>query len=343
MLTTVKYDELLQEIDYAKTLTKTPIEIFELVIKELENNDELSKLNDKYLDNGTILDEKIKDTSEYAFSRLPKYYENKASVSVNKNNEIEDELNNIDAYNAILNAYLDRENLKNIQIEFEKYIKQIHKKAKFKNPGKYRETKEEDVIIRSSEYEILPFEMKDIKKKLKELNKLIIYPTKTEYILIKAIIIHIYFEAIHPFCDGNGRIGRMILNTYINIYASCEIYLDEQINNYRSEYYSNLLSFCKDEKYTKSIMWFINIAIKAQEKENVELEQMEEKYNNYITILSNEEMPLNIRNNTYIIAKCLVLNENIVESLKEELKHVYRDNKSINNVINFLTEHELIN
>ena len=61
--------------------------------------------------------------------------------------------------------------------------------------------------------------------------------------LIKALMIHYQFEAIHPFRDGNGRVGRLLLA--LMVYKHCDfdapwLYLSEYFENHKEEYVTAL-------------------------------------------------------------------------------------------------------
>lgn len=63
--------------------------------------------------------------------------------------------------------------------------------------------------------------------------------------LIKAAILHYQFEAIHPFTDGNGRTGRILMVLYLvqkRLLTYPTIYISEYINTNRNEYYKRLLA-----------------------------------------------------------------------------------------------------
>ena len=61
--------------------------------------------------------------------------------------------------------------------------------------------------------------------------------------LIKMAVMHYQFEAIHPFSDGNGRTGRILLLLYLNYTGLLDtpaIYLSEYIMKNKSRYYTCL-------------------------------------------------------------------------------------------------------
>ena len=81
--------------------------------------------------------------------------------------------------------------------------------------------------------------------------------------LIKMAIIHHQFESIHPFPDGNGRIGR-ILNvlylTHSDLLETPILYLSRGINRSKSEYYRLLQAVRDDHKnWEKWIVYMLNM------------------------------------------------------------------------------------
>ncbi len=80
--------------------------------------------------------------------------------------------------------------------------------------------------------------------------------------LVKMAIIHYQFEAIHPFFDGNGRTGRIILLLYLKLTGLLDLpalYLSKYIIENKNNYYSNLRNVTEKNKWHGWIMYMLDM------------------------------------------------------------------------------------
>lgn len=76
--------------------------------------------------------------------------------------------------------------------------------------------------------------------------------------LIKMAMIHYYFETIHPFYDGNGRVGRILNILYLikeKILSQPVLYLSGAIIKYKSLYYSSISNITKHDDWDSYIKY----------------------------------------------------------------------------------------
>ncbi|NJS14351.1 MAG: Fic family protein [Sphingopyxis sp.] len=84
--------------------------------------------------------------------------------------------------------------------------------------------------------------------------------------ITRAAIAHLWFESIHPFEDGNGRIGRAIAERALaqNLSAPTLTALAETINRHRKAYYAALHLGSQSNDINAWLAWFADIVIEAQ-------------------------------------------------------------------------------
>lgn len=102
-----------------------------------------------------------------------------------------------------------------------------------------------------------------------EMTKFFVWFNETEQKLtgpIRAAVAHLYFESIHPFEDGNGRIGRAISEKALSqsLGKPALLSLSKSINAKRKEYYSELQSAQKKNDIQRWVSWFVSMVLEAQ-------------------------------------------------------------------------------
>ena len=88
--------------------------------------------------------------------------------------------------------------------------------------------------------------------------------------LVQLAIVHAQFELLHPFKDGNGRIGRLLIPLFLykkNKLASPMFYLSAYLESNRDKYYARLKAISSENDWDGWIEFFLK-AISEQAKEN---------------------------------------------------------------------------
>ena len=87
---------------------------------------------------------------------------------------------------------------------------------------------------------------------------------ETPDLLVQLAVLHAELEALHPFLDGNGRLGRMFVPLFMHkkgmIHAPM-FYISSYFEQHRDEYYSRLLSISSDDDWTGWCMFFLQAVI----------------------------------------------------------------------------------
>ena len=79
-------------------------------------------------------------------------------------------------------------------------------------------------------------------------------------LLIRAAIVHYQFEAIHPFLDGNGRVGRLLITFLLHTAGILDqplLYLSAYFERNRSEYYARMLEVSRRGAWLDWIDFFL--------------------------------------------------------------------------------------
>tara|TARA_R110001583_G_scaffold23418_2_gene86595 strand:+ start:1849 stop:2991 length:1143 start_codon:yes stop_codon:yes gene_type:complete len=154
-------------------------------------------------------------------------------------------------------------------------IKQTHKillrgvRGEYKLPGAYRTSQNwiggasiNDAVFIPPTHNSINDLMSDIEKFANdELNQL---PD-----LLKIAIIHYQFETIHPFLDGNGRVGRLLITLYLvskGILKQPILYLSDFFERNRMLYYDNLMRVRTHNDLSQWLKFFLTGIIETAQK-----------------------------------------------------------------------------
>lgn len=146
-------------------------------------------------------------------------------------------------------------------------IRNIHEKllqntrGSQRNPGEFRTSQNwigpAGCTLSTATY--VPPTVPDMEIALSDLEKYF-YDDSFTPALIKIALIHAQFETIHPFLDGNGRMGRLLITFWLcqqRILSRPLLYLSYYFKKNRTEYYDRLMNVRKNGEWESWIKFFL--------------------------------------------------------------------------------------
>jgi len=99
--------------------------------------------------------------------------------------------------------------------------------------------------------------------------------------LVQLAILHAEFEAIHPFLDGNGRLGRLLVPLFLKekgMLSMPNFYLSEFLEQRRDEYFERLLAVSRDGDWTGWCAFFLRGILHQAEANRARAQAIHELY-----------------------------------------------------------------
>ena len=136
-----------------------------------------------------------------------------------------------------------------------------------KSPGEFRHSQNwiggVGSSIKNARY--IPPNVLDMTEAISDLEKYINGDDNLD-VLIKTALIHYQFETIHPFLDGNGRIGRLLILLYLKeqkILTTPALYVSYYLKKNRIEYYDRLSEVRNSGNYEQWVKFFLQALLES--------------------------------------------------------------------------------
>jgi Fic family protein len=195
----------------------------------------------------------------------------RSEISEEKRNDWEEVQNYIRALHSSL------EILKKLPFS-SRLIKETHKillsgvRGKHKLPGEFRRSQNWIGGASIKDAKFIPPEFNTINDLMSDLEKFVHYNEYNVSELLKIAIVHYQFETIHPFLDGNGRVGRLMIPILLineKILKRPILYISDFFEKHRRLYYDNLTEVREANDITQWCKFFL-VAIIETAKKGVE-------------------------------------------------------------------------
>lgn len=209
------------------------------------------------------------------------------NVDVAKNLDVKDVVNYVNACNYGI------ERLNTLPL-CNRFLKELHSvlmqgvRGEDKNPGEFRKSQNwigpSGCSLKEARY--IPPNVEDMNMLMNNLEE---FMNNTEYDpLIQIALIHYQFETIHPFLDGNGRVGRLLITLFLierNLLSKPILYISYFLKKNQFEYYDRISSVRDTGNYNQWIKFFLEAVYKASEDSFNTISLLQNLHNKNLSII----------------------------------------------------------
>ncbi len=198
-------------------------------------------------------------------------------LDANKNRNVADVINYIKATEFAINR------LKELPL-CNRLIRETHAilmegvRGQEKNPGEFRRSQNwiggQGSTLKNARY--IPPSPENMLEAMSDLEK---YMNAEDnlHLLIRAALIHYQFETIHPFLDGNGRIGRLLITLFLmkkKVLNTPALYISYFLKKNRVEYYDRMTEVREKGNYEQWIKFFLLALLESAEDATATIDRL---------------------------------------------------------------------
>jgi len=213
------------------------------------------------------------------------------NIEANLSSDVSDVINYIKATEYALNRL-------NVLPLCNRLIKETHAvllsgvRGGEKTPGDFRYSQNwiggQGSTLKNARY--IPPNPQDMDKAMSDLEKYI-NAEDTLDPLVRAALIHYQFETIHPFLDGNGRIGRLLITLFLmqtHILSTPVLYISCYLKSNRVEYYDRMTEVRKSGNYEQWVLFFLRAIAETSDDAIETIDKLTALHSKSSALLQNE-------------------------------------------------------
>lgn len=202
-------------------------------------------------------------------------------------------------------------------------IKEAHRilmegvRGQEKSPGEFRYSQNwiggQNSNIKTARY--IPPNVLDMQEAMSDLEKYINSDDSLDP-LIQAALIHYQFETIHPFLDGNGRIGRLLITLFLiekKVISCPALYISYFLKMNRIEYYDRMSQVRKTGDYEQWVLFFLQALADSSSDAIDTIDKLTKLHNRNINLLDN----ISPRQKTNVLKVFIYLEKNPIIDIQK--------------------------